>query len=126
MKNHRIPAWTPLFLALFLAGAYGASFHLELLESMPGEDASLASSPEEVWLKFNEPPDMSRTSFSIRGPDGSVELDSIRSSSEDPDVVRAKVLGAMPEGSYTVSWLAAPTDDHGVRGRYSFTIGQGR
>lgn len=78
MKKHGFPAWTPLILALFLVGAYGASFHMELIESLPGENVTLASAPEEVWLKFNEPPDVSRTSFSIRGPEGSVELDSIR------------------------------------------------
>ena len=36
--------------------------------------------------------------------------------------ISAKVLGAMAAGEYTVSWRAAPHDDHGARGRFTFIV----
>jgi len=52
-----------------------------------------------------------------------VELGEIEVGDKE-EVVRASVVGEMPAGTYTVSWIAAPTDDHTVRGRFDFTVGE--
>lgn len=108
-----------LSLTLILGG--WKALHIELTESFPAEDQVVAEVPSEMWLRFSVEPDTARSSFSVRGPEGRVELGdvSVRESSE---VLRAEVIGPMPAGEYTVSWIAAPLDDHTVRGRYGFTV----
>lgn len=111
-------------LGPLLAGAWTV-FHIELTDSMPNADQVLAEAPQEIWLKFSVTPDAPRSSFSVHGPDGSVALDSIRWDGEkEPTVLRAKVKGEMVPGAYTVSWAAAPLEDHAVRGRFGFSIGK--
>jgi copper transport protein len=100
--------------------------HIEVRESLPKENQVLAESPQEIWVKFNVPPDTSQSTFTVRGPAGSVALDTIRWDPEvDPTVLRAKVEGQVPEGDYIISWIAAPIDDHGGRGRIPFSISGG-
>jgi len=114
-----------LFLLIgapLLLGAWTA-FHIELRESLPREGQVLAESPQEIWLKFSVPPDTSRSTFTVRGPAGGVALDTIRwIANDDPTVLRAKVKGGMSPGDYLISWVAAPIDDHGGRGRIPFSI----
>lgn len=113
-----------LLVAPLLAGAW-TIFHIELADSFPEADQVLAEAPQEVWLQFSVTPDAARSSFSVQGPAGVVALDSIRWDAEkEPTVLRAKVRGEMGPGDYTVSWTAAPIDDHAVRGRFGFIIGK--
>jgi len=124
MKNRpAIAAFLSLAGALLLAG--WTAFHLELAASFPEADQSLAEAPAEIWLEFSVMPDMERSSFSVRGPDGKVDLGEI-SVGDTPEVVRADVVGAMPPGSYTLSWVGAPMEDHAVRGRFTFSVGESR
>ena len=97
------------------------TFHIELNASFPDEDQALTEAPEEVWLEFSVPVDMERSSFSIRGEDGSVDLAEI-SAGDSPEFLRADVDGSLAAGTYTVSWVAAPLDDHAVRGRFKFSV----
>lgn len=101
------------------------AFHLELNASFPQADAVLGEAPSEIWLEFSVAPDMERSSFSVRGPGGPVELGAI-AAGERPEVIKAAVKGAMPAGGYTVSWVGAPPEDHTVRGRFSFSVGAAR
>jgi len=123
--------WKRRFLVL-LVGApllLGASivYHIELRDSLPKADQILNEAPQEIWLEFTVPPDTSRSTFSVRGPAGGVQLDTVRwNADDDPKVLRARVEGEMPPGDYIISWVAAPVDDHGGRGRIRFTIGEGR
>lgn len=114
-----IPA---LLAAPLILGAW-TIFHLDLVDSLPKEDQVLQEAPEVVWLEFSAAPDMSRSSFSIRGPAGGVELGEMEAGDKD-EVIRARVVGDMPAGTYTLSWVGAPVDDHTVRGRFEFTIEQ--
>jgi methionine-rich copper-binding protein CopC len=95
--------------------------HLDLKASFPEADAALAQAPAEIWLEFSVAPDMARTSFSVRGPAGNVELGPVTAGAK-PEIIKAAVKGATPPGSYTVSWAGAPPNDHVVRGRFTFTV----
>ncbi|MEQ9401718.1 MAG: copper resistance protein CopC [Longimicrobiales bacterium] len=101
------------------------ALHLELEDSFPSADSAVAEAPEEIWLRFSVAPDMARTSFSVRGPDGNLELSAV-TAGDAPEVITATVEGPMPPGSYTLSWAGAPADDHVVRGRYTFSVEAGR
>lgn len=109
-----------LFVLPLILGAW-TTFHLDLVDSLPKEDQVLEEAPEVVWLEFSAAPDMSRSSFSIRGPEGGVELGEMEVGDKE-EVIRARVVGDMPAGAYTLSWVGAPMDDHTVRGRFEFTI----
>jgi methionine-rich copper-binding protein CopC len=109
-QRRLIPA---LFAVTLILGAW-TTFHLDLVDSLPKEDQVLEEAPEVVWLEFSAAPDMSRSSFSIRGPEGGVELGEMEAGDEE-EVIRARVVGEMPAGR-------APIDDHTVRGRFDFTI----
>lgn len=98
-------------------------FHLELSASYPEADAVLSEAPTELWLQFSVPPDMERTSFSVRGPEGRIALgDMVQGEGDETKTVHAAVSGPMPAGDYMVSWVGAPMDDHTVRGRFSFSL----
>lgn len=96
-------------------------FHIELNASFPEADQEMSESPAEMWLEFSVPTDLERSSFSVRGPEGSVDLGEV-SIGDSPSILRADVMAALAPGKYTVSWVAAPMDDHAVRGRYAFTV----
>jgi copper resistance protein C len=95
--------------------------HIELDASFPSEDEVLDAAPAEMWLEFSVAPDMERSSFSVRGPDGRVALGDATIGEID-HMIKATVKGDMPAGKYQVSWVAAPMEDHTVRGRYSFEV----
>jgi len=115
----------PALLCLPLVLVAWTPFHLELFGSFPDEDEVIAEAPDVVWLEFSAAPDMSRSSFSIRGEGGAVELGDMEVG-EGEEFIQADVLGEMAAGTYTVSWIAAPADDHAVRGRFDFTVGEAR
>ena len=120
MKNPRaIAGLLTLAGSVLLVG--WTAFHLELAASFPEADQSLAEAPTEIWLQFTVAADMAKSGFSVEGPDGNVELGEI-TEGESPEVIRAEVVGAMPAGSYTLSWVGAPLDDHAVRGRLNFSV----
>lgn len=122
MKSSRLVI-VALAFALSLLGA--TTVHLELTASFPRADAELETAPSEIWLEFSAEPDLEQTGFLVRGPDGFLELGEIQVG-ENPETIQAAVNDAMPRGDYQVSWTAAPVDDHSVRGRFSFTVGEAR
>lgn len=105
-------------VTLMLVGA--GYWHLTLVDSRPKEDAVVAESPAEIWLRFNQAPDLEQCGISVRGAGGTVRLEAVELA--DSMALSAKVIDTLEPGEYTVSWLAAPHDDHGVRGRYKFTV----
>jgi methionine-rich copper-binding protein CopC len=120
MWNKRsLSIWVALPLIL---GAWTV-FHIDLRDSYPKADQALDAAPQEIWLEFSVQPDTSQSTFSIRGPAGGVDLGDVSWNSDgDPTVLRAAVEGEMPPGAYIISWVAAPMNDHGGRGRINFTI----
>lgn len=120
MKKPRTLAAIAALALPFLAAGTGA-FHLELVDSHPEAEQVLEASPSEIWLQFSVEPDMSQTSFSVRGPDGNVELGDIVAG-DAPEIIEAPVAASLAPGTYTLSWVGAPMDDHPVRGRYTFEV----
>ncbi len=99
------------------------SRHIELTDSFPKADAVVDSVPV-IQLWFNVPPELEQSGVGLRGPDGTMRLGKIERG-DDSVAFKATVLSELSEGRYTVSWLAAPYEDHGVRGRFRFTVGAG-
>ena len=119
MKRSTAPALILVLLPLLVV--VRPPVHLDLAESHPAADETLAEPPTNVWLAFTEVPDPERSTFRIQGPDGTVALSDV-TPGEDAKVLEAEVEGPMPPGIYTVEWTAAPMDDHAVRGRFDFFV----
>ena len=114
-----------LTLGLLAASAVligASSFHLTLIDSKPREDAVVAESPSEIWLRFNQALDVTKCGIGVRGPNGTVELAKVTLT--DSVSMSAEIPTPLPPGEYTVSWLGTPLADHAVRGRYKFTVGE--
>ena len=122
-KTRTLAAVVALALPFLAAGT--SVFHLELVDSHPQAEEVLDASPSEIWLQFSAEPDMEQTSFSVRGPDGGVELGDIVVG-DTPETIKAPVAGSLAPGTYTLSWVGAPMDDHPVRGRYTFEVAAAR
>jgi methionine-rich copper-binding protein CopC len=116
-----------LLVLLLLGGVLPAwaARHLELLGSTPKKDQTVASAPIDIALIFSESVDSVRTTVSLEGPAGPVELGPVRMQDERL-VVLAKVTGAVPAGTYTVAWVAAAPEEDPIRGNYKFTVRQRR
>ncbi len=76
-------------------------------------------------MEFTQAPDTAQSSFTVEGPDGPLLLGAIHLG-QNAETLVAAVEGPMPAGSYTVSWIGAPVDDHSVQGRYFFSVGATR
>ncbi len=108
-------------IASLLTAATTGDFHIELVKSVPTASEVLTTPPTELVLTFSTELDYERSAVTLRGPAGSVELSEPRST-EDKKVLSVEIDAELADGSYTVSWTAAPLDDHNGRGRYEFTV----
>jgi copper transport protein len=114
-----------LLLVLPLVLAAPTSRHLELLSSTPKQNQTVPSAPIDIALIFSESVDSARTSVSLQGPAGPVEMAPIRLQDEAL-VVLAKVVGPAPAGTYTVSWTAAAPEMDPIKGSFRYTLRQER
>ena len=118
MKNTAVVG----FAALLVTVGYASPRHIELVQSSPAADTVLVSPPEALVLTFSAELDFAQTAATMRNADGQrVELGDAQRT-DDPRQVKLAVVSEMGPGTYTVSWVAAPKDDHGGRGRFSFTV----
>jgi len=108
-------------IASVLTAAGSVERHIELVRSVPTASEVLTAPPGELMLTFSTDLDYERTAVTLRGPAGNVELSDPRRT-DDQRLLAVDIEGELSEGSYTVSWTAAPLDDHGGRGRYKFTV----
>ena len=114
--------WQVFLVGLTLASvAVGGVKHIELVKSSPAADTVLTDSPTELVLTFSADLDMARSAVTLRGPEGGVTLSDVRPAG-DARTFRVKIEAELEAGSYLVSWTAAPTGDHGGRGRSRFLI----
>ena len=108
-------------IASVKTAAARAERHIELVKSVPTASEVLTAPPGELMLTFSTDLDYERTAVTLRGPAGSIELSDPRRT-DDQKLLAVDIEGELSEGSYTVSWTAAPLDDHSGRGRYDFTV----
>ena len=107
-----------------LAWASPVSAHGQLDSSSPAPSAVLESAPSEIRLDFNEPVVPIARSIEIYNQDGQrIVLGEALVSPEDPSVLIAKDVPAIPDGLYVVAWRGVSNDGHAIEGAYSFQIG---
>jgi len=107
-----------------LAWGSPVSAHGQLDSSSPAPAAVLETAPSEISLDFNEPVTPVARSIEIYNQDGQrIVLGEALLSPDDPSVLIAKDVPAIPDGLYVVAWRAVSNDGHAIEGAYSFQIG---
>jgi methionine-rich copper-binding protein CopC len=96
--------------------------HARLVETYPADGETLAESPEQVQLRFNEPVEAAFDSIEVYDQEGDrVDEEDARVSPEDRRLLVAD-LGELSEGSYTAEWRIASADGHPIDGEYEFAM----
>jgi methionine-rich copper-binding protein CopC len=103
---------------LFLTGM----FHNHLVKSTPGAGDTLAASPTDIRLRFNERPEIAFTSVTLLRSD-STRIVTIKAiATADSMEVSAPLPAPLAPGSYLITWRTASRDGHAIRGTYGFSI----
>ncbi len=96
--------------------------HARLTETYPTDGDTLAESPEQVQLLFNEPIEAEFEPIEVYDQGGDrVDEDDARVSPNDCRLMVVD-LEELPEGSYTIDWRVASADAHPISGTYGFTV----
>ncbi|MSV58179.1 MAG: hypothetical protein F2909_06185, partial [Actinobacteria bacterium] len=107
-----------------IAWASPVSAHAQLDTSTPAPSAVLESAPTEIRLDFNEPVTPVARSIEIYNQEGQrIVLGEALVSKDDPSVLIAGDVPAIPDGLYVVAWRAVSNDGHAIDGAYTFQIG---
>lgn len=107
-----------------IAWASPVSAHAQLDTSTPAPSAVLESAPSEISLDFNELVTPVARSIEIYNQEGQrIVLGEALVSPDDPSVLIAGDVPAIPDGLYVVAWRAVSDDGHAIEGAYSFQIG---
>jgi hypothetical protein len=106
-------------VAGLLLGATPAAAHTTLVDSNPGDGATLTGPPAEVTLEFSEPVPQDFTQVAVLDADDNHYEDGAA------QVVGASVTQAvhdLPAGDYRISYRVGSSDGHPVTGVLTFTV----
>lgn len=124
VRKIRKPWFVIVAVVASIAWASPVSAHAQLDTSSPAPSAVLESAPSEISLDFNESVVPIARSIEIYNQEGQrIVLGEALVSPEDPSVLIAKDVPAIPDGLYVVAWRAVSNDGHAIEGAYSFQIG---
>lgn len=110
-------------VATGVAAAGPAAAHARLRSTTPAAASSVASAPQEVVLRFNEPPIGVGTAVRVTGPDG--EVVSTGPARVVDDEVRQTLGAGLGGGTYRVDWRVTSDDGHPVSDTFTFTVAAG-
>ena len=120
--NFKRPISTLRFCLLFLLLSTTVFAHAKLEKSSPATDEVLNNAPQTIELNFSVPiQDSSINSIKISNQNGNrVDIGTL-TVSENGKRLSAQ-LNSLASGIYTVDWRAISSDDHTIKGEYSFTV----
>jgi copper transport protein len=105
-----------------LAGAAPASAHAALTGSDPGQGAVVDTAPTQVSLTFSEQIAVSDDAVRVLGPKGE-RVDKGDPANPSGTTYTVRLLGGLPDGTYTVAYQVVSADSHPVAGAFTFSIG---
>ena len=103
-----------------LSSSTAAQAHAFLDHASPGVGSTVASSPGQVTLYFTQQLESKFSGAEVRNASGA-RVDKGKSISGN--VMRISV-GALPAGTYTVTWHVLSVDTHTTQGSFSFHVGR--
>jgi methionine-rich copper-binding protein CopC len=107
-----------------LAGALSplAFAHASLVDSFPSKGQTLAGSPAEIHLTFNERVEPRACRIKLVSTTGKhFDADRPAADKASPNTLVASVPVLRP-GTYSARWTAVASDGHKARGEFSFTV----
>ena len=107
-------------VSLALVGS--ARGHSLLLESAPAADATLATAPAQLVLRFNNRIEKSLSRVRVLDARGVAQPLVVNAAAGSADRLVATVPRLAP-GAWTVLWQVLSTDGHVVSGRFEFRVG---
>jgi copper resistance protein C len=110
-------------IAVFLVAALltvGLSAHLRVLKTLPADGSKVTEPPARVQVWFDQEPSPRLSRLEMQGPGGEVTLGTTEVG--DDRSISAAVTGALPPGSYEVTWRTAGDDGHVQRGTFGFVL----
>ncbi|MCA1566012.1 MAG: copper resistance protein CopC/CopD [Acidobacteria bacterium] len=111
-----------VLLAAFLLLAPQAAFaHAKLLRSEPNAKSSLPRPPQAVELWFSEELEAGFNTIEVKDERGSRFNRGEVTLGEGGRKARVE-LHDLPAGNYTVEWKALSSDEHTLRGKFTFTV----
>ncbi len=115
-----------LALATAPRSSEGAAMHLRLTGSVPAKDSVVVAAPAVLRLSYSQVPNLKLSRVTLTGSAGAVTTGTMTlGTGADSTTLLVPVTGAMPTGSYTVSWLTASSDGHAIKGTFGFRVGAG-
>jgi copper transport protein len=105
-----------------LTAAPRAHAHAELLETTPANDEVVATSPDEVTLRFSEPVETVFGSIRVLDVNGT-RADTGSLLRPDDRAVGVALRPDLPGGTYTVGWRVVSDDGHPEFGAFVFHVG---
>jgi copper transport protein len=113
-------------LVLIFSCAAQAQAHAYVVASSPAANGTIAASPREVSVSFDEPVTIeSSRALVVTGEDGRTHpcAAGARIDPDDETLVVCKLSDTLPRGAYVVSWRVTSADTHVVHGVFSFGVG---
>jgi methionine-rich copper-binding protein CopC len=110
--------------ALVLASSFASSAwaHAKLEAAEPKAGSTVAASPKEIRLQFNE---VLEAPFSkiklVDAKDAVVEPAAVAVDKDNPKALIA-TMPALAAGAYRVQWSTVTRDGHKVKGEYTFNV----
>ncbi len=110
-----------------LAAPADAQAHANLLSSNPAAGSEVATAPQRVLLRFDQPVKPVSGGTGVVDAAGRTVLGGpVSSSPKDVRVLEIPLRPSLPAGDYTVRWKIVSTDGHLISGVLAFGVGLGR
>ena len=103
---HRI---LPAVIPMLLAACAGDPEYTPIINSEPAADSIQTRMPRTLRLYYDALPDVERSSLSLTGPDGEVELRGLHTMAADDLMI--EIMQPLANGDYAVHWTAIVGDD---------------
>lgn len=111
----------PFLLSGLISQFAAAHGHLE--GAVPAAGGTVAASPSEIRLTFNEPVESRFSTIQLLDDKGkTVATGKVTSSPQAAQVLVLSGLPKLPAGTYQVRWRAVAADTHKTSGTFSFTV----
>jgi copper transport protein len=110
-----------VFLAALLVAPQAVSAHAKLLRSEPKAKSRLPRPPKAVELWFNEELEAGFNTVEVKDARGDRFDRGEVTLGEGGKKVRVE-LQDLPAGTYTVEWKALSSDEHTLKGKFTFTV----
>ncbi len=108
-------------LVALIGGAGAAALDAKGMD--PGKDETLTRPPQHLRVFFDVLPDPAKSTLTLVGPEGKLELEGLHTMGENDLMIR--IVGRVADGQYTAHWKAVSTDGSTSEGEWKFTVKRG-